>query len=337
MTKYLLCLTLLLFAQGAGVLIQSDVRADAAGSLVLGEYELERNSGVVDGDTIKCWKLEGSVRLLSVDAEEIFHELQDRIDAGRDFEAYAAKKAAENDMPVKYGSFIGEEGLHWARDFFRGVKTVRLEYDSLERKQDIYGRHLCYAFATPRGEREEKNFCVELVRAGYSPYSMKYGHSARFRKQFEQAEKEAREAKRGIWWDKPLGYRDYDKRLPWWNARAEQLDTWASKLGKQGNAIDLAADNASERLKALAGKDVVLLCNMPERKDALGAEEAPPRIKFTAGARTSLTVMFETAELWKQCAPEQLRGYYVIVRGKLQQDGDDWKIAITKLEEFKKA
>jgi endonuclease YncB( thermonuclease family) len=336
MKKFPLCLTLLLFAPGVGLWQPSAVLAEE-NALVLGTYELDRNNGVVDGDTIKCWKLDGSVRLLAVDAEETFHALEDRIDAGRGWEAYAAKKAADNDLPVKYGSFIGEEGWHWAREFFRGVKAVRLEYDSLDRKKDIYGRHLCYAFATPNGAKAEQNFCVELVRAGYSPYSMKYGHSVRFRKEFEQAEKEAREAKRGIWWEKPMGYRDYDVRLKWWKSRADQLDTWAAKDGKVANAIDLAADNGPERLKALSGKEVVLLCNMPERPDGLGADDTPPRIKFTAGDRLSVTAYFDGTGRWDECKPDSVRGWYVVVRGKLEPDGDNWKITVKKTTDFAKA
>ena len=303
-------------------------------SLVLGVYELERNTGVVDGDTIRCWKLDGGVRLLCIDAEENFRELEDRRAAGRNWEAYAAEKSKANDLPVKYGTFMGEEATHWARDFFRGVKSVRLEYDTLNRKKDIYGRHLCYAFATLAGSKEEKNFCVELVREGYSPYSMKYGHSARFRKEFEKAEKEARAAKRGIWAEKPMGYRDYDARCKWWLERGEQLVRYEKEHSPKTHAIALTEDSTADRLSAHVGREVLLLCNMPEFKD--GIDHDGLQISFTATQDTRLNLHFADADQLKASGADDLRGYYVLVKGKLERDGRNWKVALLSAEHFTK-
>lgn len=332
--KYLLGLALLF---GGLSFIGPAVVAEAAQPLVLGEYELERKVGVVDGDTIRCWKLDGGVRLLCVDTEETFKELEDRKNARLDWDKYVTDKKTANDLPVKYGTFMGEEAKHFAEEFFRGVKTVRLEYDSLVRKKDIYGRHLCFVFATPSNENTEKNFCVELVREGYSPYSMKYGHSERFRKDFEKAEKEAREAKRGIWGSRTLGYDDYETRTKWWAERGEQLGRFRKDYAKAGNAFELSNDDTDEKLEQHVGKDVVLLCNMPEFKDGLYADEEPPRIWFTATQTTGLHLFFESAELYAACEPDKLRGKYVVVTGRLEQRGKDWQLTVKKAEAFKKA
>jgi endonuclease YncB( thermonuclease family) len=310
------------------------VQADARADLILGEYELDRNNGVVDGDTIRCWKLDGGVRMLCVDCEETFKSLEDRRAAGKDWDAYATEKAKANDLPVKYGSFMGEEAWHYARDFFKDVKTVRLEYDTLVRKKDIYGRHLCYVLATPAKEKKEKNFCVELVREGYSPYSAKYGHSERFRKDFESAEKEAREAKRGIWGEKPMGYRDYDVRTKWWNERAEQLTAFRKDYAGKGNAIELTNDDTGEKLEAHVGKEVVLLCNMPEFKDGLYPDENPPRIWFTATQDAGLHLYLKDVEMFTAVDPGKLRGKYVVVKGKLEKHGRDWKLTLKRAEDF---
>jgi len=331
--KYLACLALLLAGMA---FIQPSARAETR-SLVLGEYELLRNAGVVDGDTIRCWKLDGGVRLLCVDAEETFKELEDRKNARLDWEKYVADKKTANDLPVKYGSFMGEEATHFAEQFFRGVKKVRLEYDTLVRKKDIYGRHLCYVFATPRDAKTEQNFCVELVRAGYSPYAMKYGHSERFRKEFEQAEKEAREAKRGIWGEKSLGYDDYEKRTKWWAERGEQLERFRKDYANVGNAFELSNDDTGDKLEQHVGKEVVLLCNMPEFKDRLYTDEEPPRIWFTATQDTGLHLYFENAALYAACDPDKLRGKYVIITGTLERRGSDWQLTLKKAQNFEKA
>jgi len=318
-------------------LVAVPVVADEKNPLLLGVYELERNTGVVDGDTIRCWKLDGGVRLLCVDTEETFHNLDDRREAGKGWDAYVARKAAANDLPVKYGSFMGEEAAHYAREFFRGVKSVRLEYDSATRKADIYGRHLCYAFAVPNGEKVEKNYCVELVRQGYSPYSMKYGHSTRFRKDFEAAEKEARAAKRGIWGDKPMAYPDYGKRTKWWSERAEQLERMRSKHAETANAIELTCDDTESRLGKHEGAEVILLCNMPEQKDALRPDDKPPNLRMTATRDKELLVQFESADIYTKCEPDKLRGYYVLARGKLSKNGDrGWLLVVTRVEDFAK-
>jgi endonuclease YncB( thermonuclease family) len=329
------CAKLIVVTVLALLAVQAPVLAEKPNPLLLGEYELDRNNGVVDGDTIRCWKLDGGVRILGVDAEETFKSLDDRRTAGLDYDAYRAAKLAVNDLPVKFGSFLGEEGAHFARDFFQGVKSVRLEYDSAARKKDIYGRHLCYVFATPKNAKAEQNFSVELVRAGYSPYSAKYGHSLRFRKEFEAAQKEAREGGRGIWNPKAMGYRDYDKRLEWWNARAEQLEKLTRSFTGDTD-IDLAADAATEALGKAAGKSVRLLCSMAEMKDAFVQDEKTAHMWCTVSPQCRVKVIFAEG-MFEACKVLELRGWYVLARGTLTADGRNYTLTITRAEDFKKA
>ncbi|MCA8918403.1 MAG: thermonuclease family protein [Planctomycetes bacterium] len=312
------------------------VACDEQKTLVLGTYELDRYNPVTDGDTIRVWGLREGIRLLCVDTEETFKSLDDRKNAGINWDAYQAAKEADQELPVKYGTFMGEEAAHFARDFFRGVKEVRLEYDTLSRKKGFFGRHLCYVFATPAGKDKEANFCVELVRQGYSPYSMKYGHSERFRKEFEAAQKEAREAKRGIWREKPMGYRDYETRLAWWGTRGDQIDKYRAQYAKTANAIELGNDNTAESLEANVGKDVVLFGSVGEH-DSVFAREDPPYCVIAAQRDVDVNVRFKSAELIGACGPEKLLGYFVIVKGTLQRDGKDWQVLVEDAKQFKKA
>jgi micrococcal nuclease len=59
-------------------------------------------------------------------------------------------------------------------------------------KRDGFGRLLAYVMVN------DKNANIEMVRRGWSKFFTKYG-KGRFREQFEQAEKEARENRRGLW------------------------------------------------------------------------------------------------------------------------------------------
>ena len=287
--------------------------------LVLGEFDLAEKDAIIDGDTIKVTGLTASLRLLCLDAEETFKNTADRKAATQDFEAYRESKESASELPVKYATFVGEDGKEYAHKFFEGVKKVRLEYDTLNRKIDYFNRNLCYIFATPKDSKEEKNYNVELVRAGLSPYSMKYGHSTRFRAKFEAAEKEAREAKRGIWSEKPRGYRDYDKRLKWWNERAEQMDRFAAAHKDDKAALVLGDDDTLDRLKELLGKEVTLLGGVIER-DGFFPDETPPRVMLGNREKQDLPVRFADKKTYDAAKPEKHKGLYVTVKGKLEFD-----------------
>ncbi len=310
---------------------------DKPESLLLGEFELAEKDAVIDGDTIRVTGLKSSLRLLCLDAEETFKNASDRKAAVSDFEAYREAKEAVSDMPVKYATFVGEEGRDFAVKFFDGIKKVRLEYDTLNRKVDYYGRNLCYIFATPKGAGEEKNYNVELVRAGLSPYSMKYGHSRRFREKFEAAEKEARDAKRGIWAEKPRGYRDYDQRLKWWSERADQADRFEQKHRDDKSAIILGDDDTGEKLKAAVGKEVTLLGGVLEA-NGLFPDEKQPRVMLGHREKQDVAVRFGDKKAYGQAKPDSCRGYFVVVKGVLQFDEKaGYSLTVSDAKDFTKA
>jgi micrococcal nuclease len=74
----------------------------------------------------------------------------------------------------------------------RPVMVVFLKPGHPER--DDYGRLLAYLFIG------ETNLNVEMVRSGWSKYYVKYGKGA-YPEEFAEAEREAREAGRGLWGD----------------------------------------------------------------------------------------------------------------------------------------
>jgi micrococcal nuclease len=82
-------------------------------------------------------------------------------------------------------------------------KYVDLEFEGFLRGR--YGRLLVYVFV------DGKNFNLELVKQGLSPYYTKYGLSQKYDKEFRAAERLARKEKLGIWGDP--GLRDEYLRL----------------------------------------------------------------------------------------------------------------------------
>lgn len=118
---------------------------------------------VVDGDTIAviCAGEKSRVRLLRIDTPE-------RDEAGYEAAAVALRR------------MIGHD-------------PVRLEFEKpgLPVKDD-YDRWLAYVYV------RDQNLNVEMVRSGWSEFWTRYGEG-RFADAFRRAEREAREARRGMW------------------------------------------------------------------------------------------------------------------------------------------
>lgn len=124
-----------------------------------------RVAHVVDGDTLhaRCGGEKLKVRLLRIDTPE------------RDEAGYAAAAAALREI--------------------LGADPIELEYERPGvRVADEYGRLLAYVRV--RGALAN----VEMVRQGWSPFWTRYG-KGRFAEEFRSAEREARQARRGIWAD----------------------------------------------------------------------------------------------------------------------------------------
>jgi endonuclease YncB( thermonuclease family) len=116
---------------------------------------------VADGDTlnVRCGARKERVRLLQVDTPE-------------------------RDEPLY------EEASH-ALEALIAERAVELELGVVEERDD-HGRLLAYVHAG--GE----NLNLALIRDGWSPYFDRYG-AGRYPREFAEAERAAREAKRGIW------------------------------------------------------------------------------------------------------------------------------------------
>src|SRR5687768_14857975 len=160
----------------------------------LGAFRLTANA-VVDGDTLRLEHPRENVRVHGLDAEEVFYDEAERAAAAADFAAYAAGKRGAFSSPVKFPTPAGEAAKAVAEAFLRGVKTVRLESDEVGRERDGFGRRLAHVLVEREGEGVL--FAEELIRAGWSPYFVKYGRSLRYDARFVAAQAQARERKLG--------------------------------------------------------------------------------------------------------------------------------------------
>lgn len=120
---------------------------------------------VVDGDTIILSNGE-KVRLIGVDTPE----------------------TVRPNYPVEY---YGKEASAFTKKMAEG-KPVRLEYDWQQR--DKYGRLLAYVYLM-----DGTFINAEIIQQGYGHAYTRFPF--KFLDQFRQYEKEAREAKRGLWAD----------------------------------------------------------------------------------------------------------------------------------------
>ena len=123
---------------------------------------------VVDGDTIVVdykGKYE-KVRLLCVNTPESVHP------------------------DKKQNTFMGKVASDYTKERLEG-KYTDLEFEGPRKGK--YGRLLAYVFI------DGKNFNLELVETGLSPYYTKYGLSQKYDKEFRDAERYARDHKLNIW------------------------------------------------------------------------------------------------------------------------------------------
>jgi len=134
---------------------------------------------VVDGDTFDAGRgaAAARVRLIGVDAPESSPNEKAFRDASRTGTDIATIVA------------MGKEAAAFAKRHLAG-RIVGLEYDV--QRYDRYGRTLAYVWAGP------EMFNVVIVREGYArvytvPPNVRYAHL------FVACEREAREARRGLW------------------------------------------------------------------------------------------------------------------------------------------
>ncbi|RVU42350.1 hypothetical protein EA187_17330 [Lujinxingia sediminis] len=243
-----------------------------------------RKSGVVDGDTLRLVGFDKSVRVLCLDSEEALRgEELERAEA--DWEGYQKERKGKGRFTRSYGTFVGNEATAWAREFFGGRREVFVEYASERHTRDFFGRHLAHIWVR-EASGEWLNFGVEAVRAGWSPYATEYGHCEPYRGHFEQAQREAQKATRGIWRDGVRGYDDYPKRFEEWAPRARQIGLFRERLGDHPEVIELGTDTAMARLRLKVGGRVVVFGSV----DRYSPRGRPPKLYLRHRYREELMV-----------------------------------------------
>jgi endonuclease YncB( thermonuclease family) len=282
--------------------------------LVIGEFPYEGPSAVLDGDTVKVKGLKSSLRLLGIDTEETFKKESERRAYAAGFEQYMKALRGNSPRPVKAATPLGEEATAWAKEFFQGVNTLRLERDHPGEIRDYYGRYLAYVMVEKNGTW--MNYNVECVRAGMSPYFQKYGRSRRFHKEFLQAQDEARKAARGIWDPKKEHYSDYDERLAWWDGRGDQVHAFEEEMAKNPSFIPLTRWDAIAQLEKQVGKEVVVLGVVQEVR--LG-DRGPTVVTLSRNRTNNLDVIFFDKDVFKATNLAGSRGEYVQVHGTVNK------------------
>lgn len=298
-------------AQVAASLDQGDRVA-----LLLGEFPLLK---VVDGDTIRVAGLDASLRLLGLDTEETFKRKSEWMEFDKGWERYLAEAQAKTRSPVKIPTPMGEEAKKFAEKFFKGVRTVRLERDHPKEIRDFYNRYLAYVIVEKDGKTY--NYNVECVRAGMSPYFSKYGYSRRFHQEFVAAQEEARAAKRGIWDPTKQHYPDYDRRLEWWNRRADFIQAFEKQAEGKGNWIVLTHWDAIDRLQSKVGREVVVLGAVGDIRETAG----PTKVLLSRRRTGSLPLIFFDKDVFLRSGATEARSEFVVARGVITKYFNKYK------------
>jgi micrococcal nuclease len=127
-------------------------------------------SRVVDGDTIELFNKE-TVRYIGIDTPEA--------------------RERQNSEWIYNPRPYAEEAKEFNQKLVEG-KSVRLEFDV--QKRDKYKRLLAYVYSG------DKMVNIEMVREGYAMIYT-YPPNVKYSKRFLEAQKEARDNKRGLWFD----------------------------------------------------------------------------------------------------------------------------------------
>ena len=284
-------------------------------SLELGEFPFDGPAAVIDGDTVRVKGLQASLRLLAVDTEETFKKDHERQAFAAGWEDYKKNNRGTSARPVKMATPAGEDAKHWAMDFFEGVSSVRLERDHPGEIRDFYGRYLAYIFAKKNGQWV--NYNVECVRAGHSPYFVKYGRSRRFHRDFVEAQKEAIAEKRGIWKPGGMHYDDYDERLRWWAEREAGITRFEREQEAHPDThIALTRWDAMLKLEQRLGQEVTILGAVQE---VIQRENGPAVVKLARTRTQNFDIVFWDRDVLLNTGLQFKRGEYVQVRGVVQK------------------
>jgi endonuclease YncB( thermonuclease family) len=290
-------------------------------SVELGEFPIDGVGSVIDGDTIRVKGLQSSMRLLAIDAEETFKHEDERRAYAAGWEQYKKKMRGSSSRPVKFATPLGDEAKHWAMDFLQGIDSVKLERDHPGEIRDYYGRYLAYVLV--KKNDTWVNYNVECVRAGMSPYFVKYGRSRRFHKEFMEAEKEAKAAQRGIWKPGAEHYDDYEERLAWWWDREKAITRFERQAEDNPNEyIALTRWDAMTKLEQKLGQQVTVLGAVGDVKFG---ERGPSVVKLSRNRGNDLDIVFFDKDVLLSTGVQFKRGEFVQVRGLVNKYRDNFR------------
>jgi len=171
-----------------------------------------RFSRVVDGDTIRVFlpsaDKDESLRILTLDTEE---------------------SNAGSSKPV---TPWGKKAKEKAEAFFQGAEQVVIEFPGneepavcIEKYRGNFGRLLVYVY------RNGVDYQELMIREGYSPYFMKYGHAvfSGHHQRYRKAERESQHRHLGDWDQIGINgpeQRNYAALGTWWQLRADIIDVY---------------------------------------------------------------------------------------------------------------
>lgn len=287
---------------------QKSLRKLETPGLVVGEFRISK---VTDGDTVRVDGLDNSLRLLGLDTEETFRSESNRRAVETDWNAYLQEKRGKP-RPSRIETPFGEIAKAWAKQFFAGVATVRIERDHPGEIRDRFNRYLAYVFVQKHGTWV--NYNVEAVRAGMSPYFTKYGYSRRFHTEFVAAQDEARNAKRGLWSDDPTlkKYPDYAERFAWWEPRAQFLEAFRAEAKDKASYIDLTHWDAMKRMEQHVGKEVKIIGTISEIRFA---ERGPSRVMLSYRMFQDFPLIFFDRDVLTSSGVSDWKGEFIVVTG----------------------
>lgn len=293
-------------------------------NLIIGEFKVTK---VVDGDTFRFDKLDGSARLQFLDTEETFKDdnaAQKTDELRKNWDKYYKNLRDTSKYPVKADSPFGYDSWQWAKEFMKDVDYVRLEKDDLVREKDIFNRWLAYMIVIKNGK--EINYNIEAVRQGISPYFNKYGNSKRFHNEFVAAQNYAKENKLGIWSDTVQKYPDYDERLTWWDFRAKQLEDFDSEHKENKYYFNISEINEYKRLENYLGQEVIIFGSIGE----LLQNRFPylMTIPVTKENRFEIVIFEEHAGILNEINLQDVLENYVYIMGKLEKRKDRYQIIL---------
>jgi endonuclease YncB( thermonuclease family) len=287
---------------------QKSLRKLETPGITVGEFKVSK---IVDGDTVRVDGLDNSLRLLGMDTEETFKSELNRRAVETDWLGYLESKRGKP-RPTRIETPFGEVAKAWAKEFFAGVTTVRIERDHPGEIRDRFNRYLAYVIALKDGKWV--NYNVEAVRAGMSPYFVKYGYSRRFHSEFLAAQDEARAAKRGLWSADPklMKYPDYKERFEWFEARAAFMEAFRNEGKDKPNYVDLTHWDALKRLEEHVGKEVKIIGVVAEVRYA---ERGPSRVLLSYRMFHDFPLVFFDRDVLAQSGLPEWKGEFIVVTG----------------------